>query len=157
MNLLWEGERSAMRILAVNPIKCNGCRLCEFGCSLKFTGKFNPAKARIHIVTRDETFCLPVTCPQCDRAYCIEVCPSGAILKEAATGIVKILDDKCSGCKACLLACPFGNITFSSEKRKAVKCELCGGEPECAHICPTGAIFVAERESPFSHEQRELA
>jgi ferredoxin len=27
-----------------------------------------------------------------------------------------------------------------------VVCDLCGGEPECTAICPTGAIFVAERK-----------
>jgi NAD-dependent dihydropyrimidine dehydrogenase PreA subunit len=27
-----------------------------------------------------------------------------------------------------------------------VVCDLCAGEPECAIICPTGAIFVAERK-----------
>jgi ferredoxin len=27
-----------------------------------------------------------------------------------------------------------------------VVCDLCGGEPECARICPTDAIFVDERK-----------
>jgi NAD-dependent dihydropyrimidine dehydrogenase PreA subunit len=27
-----------------------------------------------------------------------------------------------------------------------VVCDLCGGEPECAIVCPTGAIFVDERK-----------
>jgi ferredoxin len=26
-----------------------------------------------------------------------------------------------------------------------VVCDFCGGAPECARICPTDAIFVAER------------
>ena len=26
-----------------------------------------------------------------------------------------------------------------------VICDLCGGAPECARICPTDAIFIAER------------
>ncbi len=146
-----------MKILTVNPVKCNGCRLCEFGCSLKFTGKFNPAKARIHVVTRDETFHLPVTCSQCNRAYCMEVCPSGAIIKEAATGIVRILSDKCTGCKVCLLACPFGNIAFSSEERIVVKCELCDGEPECVALCFTGALKYTETAIAMRQKQRDLA
>jgi ferredoxin len=26
-----------------------------------------------------------------------------------------------------------------------VVCDLCAGKPECVRICPTGAIFSAER------------
>ena len=36
-----------MKIIAVNPDKCTGCRLCELACSLKNTGEFNPARQRM--------------------------------------------------------------------------------------------------------------
>jgi Fe-S-cluster-containing dehydrogenase component len=87
----------------------------------------------------------------------MEVCPSCAIVKDAETGIVKILEDRCSGCKACLLACPFGSIAFSSETGKAVKCELCDGEPECAALCPTGALRFEEADIAARQKQRDLA
>ena len=87
----------------------------------------------------------------------MEVCPSGAILKEAATGIVKVLEDKCTGCKMCTLACPFGAIVFSSDARKVVKCEWCDGEPECVALCPTGALKFEEATIAMRHKQRELA
>ncbi len=28
-----------------------------------------------------------------------------------------------------------------------VVCDLCGGEPECARICPTEAIYIDERKA----------
>ncbi len=146
-----------MRILTVNPGKCTGCRLCELGCSLKFTGKFNPAKARVHVISRDETFNVPVMCSQCERPYCMEVCPSGAITKDEKTDIVRVSTEKCVGCKMCTLACPFGAIVFSSDERKAVKCEWCDGEPECVALCPTRALKFEEADIAMRQKQRELA
>ena len=45
------------------------------------------------------------------------------------------------------MACPFGNISFSSAKRVAVKCDLCGGEPECVTFCPTKALEFKEADT----------
>jgi Fe-S-cluster-containing dehydrogenase component len=39
-------------------------------------------------------------------------------------------------------------MLFTREKKKAFKCELCGGNPACASICPTGAIVYGNRK-PF--------
>jgi Fe-S-cluster-containing hydrogenase component 2 len=36
-------------------------------------------------------------------------------------------------------------IIFDHERALAFKCDLCGGEPECAAICPSGAIEVRMR------------
>lgn len=129
-----------MKVIAVDPNKCTGCRLCELACSLKNTGEFNPARARIQVIGFDELFSLPVVCFQCEKPYCAEICPTGAITKDTASGVVSISKDKCVGCKMCILACPFGTIVFSSEDRVPIKCELCGGDPECVLFCPTGAL-----------------
>ena len=57
--------------------------------------------------------------------------------------------EKCIGCKACMNACPLGNIGVNTEKHEMHKCDLCGGDPMCAKHCPTGAItFVDPTESP---------
>ncbi len=71
-----------------------------------------------------------------------------------------MLDDKCVGCKLCTIACPYGTVFYDPSTRKAFKCNLCGGDPACAHACPTAAIeyedvptvdwlhhFAAERAS----------
>ncbi len=145
-----------MKILTVDRDKCYGCRSCELACSLRNTGEFNPARSRVHVIDFDEPFCLPVMCFQCSKPYCMEVCPSDAIIKEETTGVVKIVKDKCTGCKMCTIACPFGNIVFSSEEKVVVKCELCNGNPECAAICPTGAIKFEEAATAMIYKQRAL-
>ena len=129
-----------MKIITVNIEKCDGCRLCELACSLKNTGEFNPSRAKIQVMGFDEVFSLPMTCFQCESPYCADVCPAGAITKDEVTGVISISKVRCTGCKICTLACPFGNIVFSSVERIATKCELCDGDPECVKFCPTGAL-----------------
>ena len=146
-----------MKTLTIDLIKCDGCRMCELACSLRHCSEFNPARARIQVMGYDEMFCLPVTCFQCDRPYCLEVCPSAAITRDEETGIVSISEEKCIGCKMCLLACPFGNIVFSSEDKKAVKCEFCDSEPECVAFCPTEALEFKEADTAMLYKKRALS
>ncbi len=146
-----------MKIISINPDKCVGCRLCELACSLKNAGEFNPSKARIQVAGAEEVFSVPVMCFQCEEPNCLEVCPANAIKKDPATGVVKVTPEKCSGCKTCTLACPFGNIAFSSDTRKAVKCEQCDGEPECVAFCPTGALSYVQADTAVLHKKRRLA
>jgi Fe-S-cluster-containing dehydrogenase component len=146
-----------MKVLTVDPGKCVGCRLCELACSLKNSGEFNPARARVRVMGVDEFFTLPIVCFQCERPYCMEVCPSGALVKDKESGLVSVTKEKCVGCKMCTLACPFGSIVFSGEDKTAVKCELCGGNPECTQFCPTGAIEFKESDTAMIYKQRALA
>jgi carbon-monoxide dehydrogenase iron sulfur subunit len=55
-------------------------------------------------------------------------------------GAKDVLDDLCVGCKLCTIACPYGTMFYDTSTRKAFKCNLCGGDPACAHACPTAAI-----------------
>jgi len=77
----------------------------------------------------------------CDKE-CIEVCPEEAITEEG--GVVKIDQDLCIECGACVDACPFGAIKIYNEK--AWKCDLCGGDPRCVAFCSQGAITYEEGE-----------
>jgi len=146
-----------MKVITVDVSKCTGCRLCELACSMKNSGEFNPTRARIQVIGFDEMFCLPVMCFQCEKPYCAEVCPAGAITRDEATGVFRTSKDKCVGCKMCTLACPFGNIVFSNEEKVAVKCELCGGEPECVLFCPTGALEFREADTAMIHKKVALS
>ena len=146
-----------MKIVTVNPAKCVGCRLCELACSLKNTGEFNPARARIQVIGFEEVFSLPITCFQCEKPYCAEVCPSGAITRDEATGVIRVLKERCTGCKVCTLACPFGNIVFSTEAGVAVKCDLCDGNPECVAFCPPKALEFKEADTAMIRKKIALS
>jgi len=136
-----------VKLITVNTERCTGCRLCELACSLKHNGECNPAAAMIQVTGFDELFSVPMMCLQCEKPACATICPTAAIVRDQTTGTITVLGEKCIGCKLCTVACPFGNISFSSAKRVAVKCDLCGGEPECVTFCPTKALEFTESDT----------
>ena len=86
-------------------------------------------------------------CKHCTHAGCLDVCPTGAIVR-TEFGTVVIQDDVCNGCGYCVTACPFGVITKREQGGDGGmhKCTLCydrlegGLEPACAKACPTNSI-----------------
>jgi formate dehydrogenase iron-sulfur subunit len=84
-------------------------------------------------------------CKHCKQASCLEVCPTGAIIR-TEFDTVFIQPDVCNGCRDCISACPYGVIEMDHDKGVAQKCTLCydrlqgGLEPACAKACPTQSI-----------------
>jgi formate dehydrogenase iron-sulfur subunit len=90
-------------------------------------------------------------CKHCTHAACLDVCPTGALMR-TEFGTVVVQDDICNGCGYCVPACPFGVIDrrIGDKNTKnagiAQKCTLCydrlqdGQEPACAKACPTQSI-----------------
>jgi formate dehydrogenase iron-sulfur subunit len=96
-------------------------------------------------------------CKHCTEAACLDVCPTGALMR-TEFGTVVVQDDVCNGCGYCVAACPFGVIARSDTDGGAHKCTLCydrlgdGLEPACAKACPTESIQFGPLD-----ELRELA
>jgi formate dehydrogenase iron-sulfur subunit len=84
-------------------------------------------------------------CKHCVHAPCLEVCPTGAIIR-TEFDTVFIQAPACNGCRDCVSACPFGVIHMSPRKGIAQKCTFCydrlqqGLSPACAQACPTQSI-----------------
>jgi formate dehydrogenase iron-sulfur subunit len=148
---------------------CIGCKACEVACkewnlvpedglewtghSYDNTGELNANSWRhVAFVEQqvDDGFRWLMSsdvCKHCTHAGCLDVCPTGAIVR-TEFGTVVIQDDVCNGCGYCVTACPFGVIS----KREIGgdggmhKCTLCydrlkdGLEPACAKACPTNSI-----------------
>jgi Fe-S-cluster-containing dehydrogenase component len=87
---------------------------------------------------------IPLVCQQCEKPHCASVCPMNALNKNAETGVVELNRDKCLGCKLCLAACPFGNITFVNGL--AAKCNTCEGDPTCVKVCQWEALTYGEAD-----------
>lgn len=129
------------KFLLIDPEKCTGCRLCEMICSFQNERECNPAKSRIHVIKWEYAgIDIPLTCQQCEDPICERVCPVEAIFRDTRTSALTIDYNICIGCRMCLLACLFGGLSFDDDSKKVIKCELCGGDPLCAKLCPTKAI-----------------
>jgi formate dehydrogenase iron-sulfur subunit len=84
-------------------------------------------------------------CKHCEHASCMEVCPTGAIVR-TEFDTVFIQQDVCNGCRDCISACPYGVIGFNENTGTVHKCTFCydrlqaGKGPACATACPTQSI-----------------
>ncbi|MCK4787038.1 MAG: 4Fe-4S dicluster domain-containing protein, partial [Desulfobacteraceae bacterium] len=65
----------------------------------------------------DEMTTYPVRCNQCLEAPCVKVCPTGAT-QQREDGIVWVDQDKCVGCRYCVIACPYQQRTFYADDKK---------------------------------------
>jgi formate dehydrogenase iron-sulfur subunit len=90
-------------------------------------------------------------CKHCERAGCLEACPTGSIVRtEFST--VYVQPDVCNGCGYCVVGCPFGVIDRRPDDGRAFKCTFCydrqraGDEPACAKACPTNSILFGNLE-----------
>ena len=84
-------------------------------------------------------------CKHCEKAGCLEACPTGAIVRTEFGGVF-VQPDICNGCSYCVVACPFGVVQRNQEDGRAFKCTFCydrqkvGLHPACSTACPTESI-----------------
>jgi formate dehydrogenase iron-sulfur subunit len=91
-------------------------------------------------------------CKHCERAGCLESCPTGSIVRTEFGGVF-IQPDICNGCGYCVVSCPFGVVDRRPDDGRAFKCTFCydrqkvGLQPACATACPTQSIQFGEIET----------
>ena len=126
---------------AVNPDVCIGCRTCELACAFAHAVDGKPGLSRIYPLDGGfKELWVPVVCLQCEDAACVKSCLVDALKRNPETGAIELNQEKCVRCMACVAACPFGCSLLDRQRNEVVKCDLCGGDPVCAHFCPTKAL-----------------
>jgi anaerobic dimethyl sulfoxide reductase subunit B (iron-sulfur subunit) len=144
----------------VNTEICTGCKACMTACfdrnNLEVPQKFRKVYefgdgtweqgADGGYATTAFTYYASITCCHCDAPACVAKCPTGAMQKNAETGIVSNDKEVCIGCMTCEQSCPY-NHPVKMADNLSHKCVLCSDEnaegapdPICAVACPVRAL-----------------
>lgn len=147
------------RFIMANSQQCLGCHACEVACVLAHNEEQHVLSQRHYqpriTVIKHQHQRSAVTCHHCEDAPCARSCPNGAI--SHINDSVQVNQQKCIGCKSCVVACPFGTMQIvltpvakGQVKATAHKCDLCQGRengPACVENCPADALQLVTEGS----------
>jgi len=168
--------------MVIDLKRCIGCYGCQLACKAEHGTPPGVYYARVlkqeegQYPTVRQLF-LPVLCNHCEDPPCVDACPTGASFKWEEDGIVDIDHDRCVGCRACMMACPYTNRYFNDQpphyfpqgmtpyeeartqrhqQNVVMKCNFCrdrvraGKLPACVANCPTIARYFGDLDDPLS-------
>jgi formate dehydrogenase iron-sulfur subunit len=173
------------KAILIDTTKCIGCRACQVACKswndlkgekAQFSEswsnpRFLSSNQYNRIIFREilrpggqlNWYFISRRCMHCQDPACASVCPVGA-LQKLADGPVVYDDEKCIGCRYCMMACPFQIPKF--EWYSAVplirKCTFCadrqalGLAPSCVTTCPTETLIFGERSHLLKEAHRRI-
>lgn len=155
---------------------CVGCNACMAACAMENQTPVWKNKWRTYVPEKEigtsemvRRRFFPRLCNHCDNPPCLTVCPTGATYKRA-DGIVLIDPDRCMGCRACAMACPYDaryEVTYDDIKTgkefygelqrtspSMDKCSFCahrvdkGMKPACVETCVGSARQFGDLDNP---------
>lgn len=151
--------------MVVDTRRCVGCNACVLAC--KAENALPAGCFRDWIVTetrgRFPTLEMQIRserCNHCENPPCETACPTGATYV-ADGGTVLVDPAACTGCKACMAACPY-DARYVHPEGHVDKCSFClhrvrrGLEPACVANCPTRALVFGDENDPTSEVARLL-
>jgi len=173
--------------MIVDIEKCIGCRRCLYACEQE---NHVPHELELHrtwlekytitvdgslkaeLVEKTEFgaeendtalggFFVPKLCQQCANPPCVSVCPLNATFR-TDDGVILMDNERCIGCKYCVVACPYGARFLNPETMVVDKCTFCyhritkGLKPACVQACPTGARSFGNLMDPEDPVRQRL-
>jgi molybdopterin-containing oxidoreductase family iron-sulfur binding subunit len=173
--------------MVIDLKRCIGCDACTMACR---QAKATPRGVLYSRILKVEVgkyplaklAFLPLLCMHCSEPPCEKVCPGGAT-QITEQGMVIVDREKCIGCRACVIACPYGardsfkvKKTYFERGSTAFevahdenhppdtigKCDLCiervldGGEPACVEVCPAEARIFGDLNDPEGRASRMI-
>ncbi len=146
--------------------RCIGCNACQVACKDKNNLEPGLFFRRVETIEYEEDGIrrfahYSASCDHCEDAACVKVCRSGAMYYRK-DGTVGTDSEKCTGCGACIHACPYGAVGWSRRLGKAGKCDSCmdlrsaGRNPACVDACVTRCLTFGERPASQIQEKRSF-
>ncbi|MDI6641340.1 MAG: 4Fe-4S dicluster domain-containing protein [Elusimicrobiota bacterium] len=142
-----------MKRIFIDLETCYKCRKCTAKCSY-FYHQSEILKTPIENFGIEKLFVYGaqyLICRRCEEKFCVNSCPNDALEKDEK-GILHRYLMRCTSCKSCTVACPFGTIYPELVPYKTSQCDFClgrlddGKEPICVETCPEKAIKYIEIE-----------
>jgi Fe-S-cluster-containing dehydrogenase component len=155
-------------IITQNVADCIGCRACEVHCKDKNNSGPGAFYCRMIEVTSPTEVppridFIYLSCFHCEKPWCVDACPTGAMRRRDKDGIVFVEESACVGCKACIIACPWSVPQWNPLTGKVGKCDLCmdridqGLEPACVTKCTTGCLTFSTPAEASETRRQEFA
>jgi formate dehydrogenase iron-sulfur subunit len=158
--------------------RCVGCRSCEYECAsannlpdppddiepIRKTNEKNRTVINEHNTSKG-VFYSKVQCMHCNEPACVAACLTQAMYK-TKEGAVIWREDKCMGCRYCMVSCPFDipKFEYFSPNPRIEKCSMCfenkvqsGGIPACVDGCPNDALLFGTRRELIREARRRIA
>jgi Fe-S-cluster-containing dehydrogenase component len=149
--------------------RCVGCMSCIVACKMEHSVPPGIAWNKVETAGPVGTFpddlslyFLPHGCMHCERALCVEACPTGASYV-SEDGLVLIDPDACLGCDYCVTACPYSARSIDQATNLAVKCNMCvellqeGERPSCVKHCMAYARIFGDMDEPGNPIEQYLS
>ncbi|MBI2967816.1 MAG: 4Fe-4S dicluster domain-containing protein [Bacteroidetes bacterium] len=161
-------------VMVIDLSRCKNARKCVQGCQKAHDLPPEKEWIKVHRMQDSEEtapYWFPKPCYHCGKPACVKVCPVEATFKRS-DGIVLIDQDRCIGCKYCMIACPYAVRSFNWHKQEpdegqpnnsyspetgtpakpgsVGKCDFCpdlireGKLPHCVTACPMGVIYFGD-------------
>ncbi len=152
--------------MLINTKKCVGCYACSVACQMKNNLTVDKAFIRYeeletgtfpHVYAEQ----VPLQCMHCEDALCQSVCPTRATYT-TDSGVVLVEEEKCIGCKYCMMACPYG-ARVQLHSGVVEKCRFCwedgspGDPPACVGTCLSNARIFGDLDDPESEISQAIA
>jgi len=169
------GIKGRKFVMVIDLSSCKNLRKCHDACEKMHN--ISPQKEYLKVIKMQDNehsapYWQPTLCYHCDNPPCVKVCPVDATFKRE-DGIVGIDNDRCIGCRFCMVACPYSARSFDWGKPASLenspmmhghaietgqpaqcgtvsKCDFCpdmirkGELPSCVSACPNGVFYFGD-------------
>jgi Fe-S-cluster-containing dehydrogenase component len=170
-----EGVLGKKFVMVIDLSKCKNAGKCRSACSKMHYLPNDRSYIKVNKMQDSEKaapYWMPTPCFHCDNPPCVKVCPVGATFK-LTDGIVGIDNNRCIGCRFCMVACPYSARIFNWDTEYAMtqdefknikqleacsphvrgtveKCDFCPSKtgnnelPDCVKACPNGVFYFGD-------------